>query len=87
MNAVMLLLREFYSDACAILQGGVVVITGGMTEVGYSALATVSRYVVTGVWMDDLPELITARRGHACAGYTSGEKIVRKCMDNEESVL
>ena len=83
-------MREFYSDACAIPDTNTVVITGGITVVNTGgmtdALATVSRYN-DGGWMEDLPELITARRAHACAGYTSGGKRVRKCMDNEESVL
>ena len=54
------------------------VITGG-----YSTQTVVSRYHV-GAWLEDLPELITGRYKHACAGYTSSG---RKVLHNSVSTI
>ena len=62
-----------YRDSCAIPDPDTdtVVITGGRwTE------KTVSVYSDQG-WQEDLPDLITGRVYHACAGYTSGGRRVR----------
>ena len=63
-----------YRQACAIPDPDTdtVVITGG-----WWTQTTVSRYSVRG-WQEDLPGLITGRRNHACAGYMSGGRRVRK---------
>ena len=61
----------FYRKACAIPDTDTVVITGG-----YYSQKRVSRYSVQG-WQEDLPDLNTGRRNHACAGYMSGGRKVR----------
>ena len=64
-----------YRSACAIPDTDTVVITGGDDD-NNPIHTTVSRYDVEG-WVEDLPELITGRYDHACAGYTSGGRKVR----------
>ena len=57
--------------ACAIPDTDTVVITGGK-----NTLTTVSVYNDQG-WVEDLPELITGRRDHACTSFMSGGRRVR----------
>merc|ERR1712137_143753 len=52
-------------QACAITNSDTVIITGGAFTSN-----TVSRYSVRG-WKEDLPNLITGRRNHACTSYMS----------------
>ena len=72
-----------YRNSCAIPDPDTetVVITGGRYYRN-----RVSVYSVQG-WQDDLPDLITGRYYHACAGYMSGGRRVRLNVDNGESVF
>ena len=59
------------SDACSISLGDEVAVTGG-----FGALTTVSRYNRDG-WVEDMPSLVTGRKGHGCSRYISGGEQVR----------
>ena len=59
---------DVYSS-CAINEGDSVVITGGWAP-GVEGDKRVSRYNRTG-WVEDLPNLLTGNRYHACGTYTN----------------
>ena len=56
-------------SSCAINEGDSVVITGGWAP-GVEGDKRVSRYNRTG-WVEDLPNLLTGNRYHACGTYTN----------------
>ena len=66
-----------YRRACSITDTSSVVITGGLVGNRGASTSRVTRYDETG-WVEDLPSLLTARRDHGCALYTTdtGDKVL-----------
>ena len=64
-----------YRYACSITDTSSVVVTGGGNSGNPTSLVT--RYDQNG-WVEDLPSLLTARRDHGCAQYTTdtGDKVL-----------
>ena len=62
----------YYSGACAIPDPSTdtVVVTGGLDTEN-----TVVRYGQQG-WLEDLPDLVTGRTGHACSSFVSSGRVV-----------
>ena len=62
-------LKYIFFSSCAINEGDSVVLTGGWVP-GAEGDKRVSRYNRTG-WVEDLPNLLTGNRYHACGTYTN----------------
>ena len=69
---------NIYSDACLIDEGDSFLLTGG----SYTPTRT-SRYSSDG-WLQDLDDLNTGRRDHACGWYTVTEGIINILLNSNK---
>merc|ERR1711936_446808 len=69
-------LKYATNSACSITDTSSIVVTGGAGGEYFGVTSRVTRYDETG-WVEDLPSLLTARRSHGCALYTTdtGDKV------------
>ena len=72
-----------FSSACAIELEDTVVVTGGYTS--HVPIATVQVYNISGA-QEQLPDLLTARRDHACAHFLDSQNRVVSSLDSKNMI-